>query len=69
MTTDGRVVAAVKSGLGTRDWPELVVFDVASGRTLRRIALPDLPTDLQLEGRDLLVALPDVGRVVRVSLP
>jgi YVTN family beta-propeller protein len=67
LASDGRVLAASSSGTG--DWPEITFIDIATGARVGSVALPDLPSDLVIDGRTLLVALPDRHAAVRLPLP
>ena len=68
LAANRRMVVTVKSK-GSGGWPEINFVDLRTGKTLRKIPLPDLPSELMMDGQSLLAALPDRHVIVRIPLP
>ena len=68
LAANRRMLVAVNSK-GSGGWPEIIFIDLRTGKTLRKIPLPDLPTELIMDSKSLLAALPDKHVIVRIPLP
>ncbi len=64
LAANRRMVVTVNSK-GRGGWPEINFIDLRTGKSLRKIPLPDLPSELIMDGHSLLAALPD-RHVIRV---
>jgi YVTN family beta-propeller protein len=68
LAANHRMIATVDSK-GSRGWPAISFVDLRTGKTLRKIPLPDLPSELMMGRQGLLAALPDRHVIVRIPLP
>ncbi len=68
LAANRRMLVTVNSK-GSGGWPEIIFIDLRTGKTLRRIPVPDLPTELIMDSKSLLAALPDRHVIVRIRLP
>lgn len=62
-------MAVTTNSKGNSGWPEINFVDLRTGKTLRMIPLPDLPSELMMDSQGLLAALPDRHVIVRIPLP
>ena len=68
LAANHRMVVTANSR-GSSGWPEINFVDLRTSKALRKIPLPDLPSELMMSGQSLLVALPDRHVIVRIPLP
>jgi YVTN family beta-propeller protein len=62
-------MAVTTNSKGSNGWPEINFIDLRTGKILRKIPLPDLPSELMIDSQGLLAALPDRHVIVRIPLP
>jgi CBS domain protein len=68
LAANQRMMATVNSK-GSGGWPAISFVDLQTGKTLRKVSLPDLPSELMMGRQSLLAALPDRHVIVRIPLP
>jgi YVTN family beta-propeller protein len=68
LAANHRMIATVDSK-GSGGWPAISFVDLHTGKILRKIPVPDLPSELMMGRQSLLAALPDRHVIVRIPLP